>query len=162
MPSKRCQFSLASCHWCVYVCSCQHKDVKNKIRKNISSFPIESSKCKICFDRSFLVASTIQTIGYVRSFNENSWLGLTWCNKRRSKSIAEKYDSTMWKNSRGIVLDDPLGRTLRRWFRFTHRLDKLVQNGKLFGFNVQGQRNLNSINPTMQRMSFLHIRMRHM
>lgn len=66
------------------------------------------------------------------------------------ESMTEKYTQQTRNNSRLIILDDRLGRTLWRRLKFDHKLTKLVRQTQPLGFNVQGQWKLNGINPAMR------------
>ena len=75
---------------------------------------------------------------------------LTNINQEEFESLCDTYDVRKRNNSRLIVMDDRLARTLWRRLKFSNKLTKLVQNTKPLGFNVQGTWELSSVNPAMR------------
>ncbi|CAF2855001.1 unnamed protein product [Rotaria sp. Silwood2] len=71
-------------------------------------------------------------------------------NEETFESMFDKYDVRKRNNSRLIVMDDRLARTLWRRLKFSNKLTKLVQNTKPLGFNVQGNWELSGVNPAMR------------
>ncbi|CAF0903761.1 unnamed protein product [Adineta ricciae] len=71
-------------------------------------------------------------------------------NQQTMEDMSEKYDAEIRNNSRLIVIDDRLARTLWRRLKFSNRLTKLIANTKPLGFNVQGQWELSGVNPAMR------------
>jgi len=74
----------------------------------------------------------------------------TSINQEKFENMFDKYDIRKRNNSRLIVMDDRLVRTLWRRLKFSNKLTKLVQNTKPLGFNVQGNWELSGVNPAMR------------
>jgi hypothetical protein len=75
---------------------------------------------------------------------------LTNINQKKFENMFDKYDIKKRNNSRLIVMDDRLARTLWRRLKFSNKLTKLVQNTTPLGFNVQGTWKISGINPAMR------------
>lgn len=70
--------------------------------------------------------------------------------KKYFEEMSNKYDSQTRNNSRLVIIDDRLGRTLWRRLKFSNKLPKLIENTKPLGFNVQGEWKMSGINPAMR------------
>lgn len=70
--------------------------------------------------------------------------------RKNFEEMSNKYDSQTRNNSRLVIIDDQLGRTLWRRLKFSNKLHKLIENTKPLGFNVQGEWKMNGINPAMR------------
>ena len=71
-------------------------------------------------------------------------------NDETFENLSTKYEKEKRNNSRLIVLDDRLGRTLWRRLKFSNKLPKLISNLTPLGFNVQGRWVMNGVNPAMR------------
>ena len=69
---------------------------------------------------------------------------------KKFETMFDKYDIRRRNNSRLIVLDDRLARTLWRRLKFSNKLTKLVHNTKPLGFNVKGDWKLSGVNAAMR------------
>jgi hypothetical protein len=66
------------------------------------------------------------------------------------ENMCDKYDIKTRNNSRLIVMDDRLARTLWRRLKFSNKITKLVQNPQPLGFNVQGKWQMSGVNAAMR------------
>ncbi|CAF1187668.1 unnamed protein product [Adineta steineri] len=62
---------------------------------------------------------------------------LTNIQKEQFENMSDKCDISKRNNSRLIVIDDRLARTLWGHLKFGHKVTKLIQNSKPLGFNIE-------------------------